>query len=56
MLKHDFKCPNKYKYLSRATMFAILSIVCEEAAVQGEGQAKFSEVTPHALTALSHDP
>lgn len=39
-----------------ATRLPILSIVCEDAAVQSEGQAVFSKVTPHAFAALGHHP
>lgn len=44
------------KYLSSATRLPILSVVCEEAAVQSEGQAVFRKVTPHACAALGHHP
>lgn len=54
--KEDSKCPNEYIYLSRAARVPIVGIVCEEAAVQGKGQAVFGEVTPHALPALGHHP
>lgn len=46
----------RYKYLSGATWLPILGVVCEEAAVQSEGQAVLGEVTPHALTALGYHP
>lgn len=35
---------------------SILCVVCEVTFVQTEGQAIFSEVSPHALAALGHHP